>query len=268
MSSPNITNNNLLSTDEFKKIILEAKSCQIPEIVFFGGEPLVNEDIINLIDYTTSLGLESVIFTNGILLTEKMVNDLKKAGLKRCNISLDSSSAAVHDMVRRYDGCFEKAIEGLKQLLKAGIKCSIWTYASKNDVRDNNLADLKKLISTAKTLGVDNIMILFPMAAGNWAGETEDGVLLNAEEREKVRKLFNPPFVNMEFPTENSECTGGKHFIYVSPEGDIYPCPSIPLTLGNIRTNSLKEILKKMDKKMLKYQINKRGECIANKFSA
>lgn len=251
-----------LSTEEIKRTIREAKDCCIPRIIFFGGEPLLRADTLNLISYTSSLHLESVLFSNGILLTEKKVEELKKAGITKCNVSLDSSYPEVHDRLRGYNGCHAKAVAGIRNIVKAGVSCSIWTYVSREDVRDNDLMDLKNLINMARDLGVDNIMILFPMAAGNWLNNR--GVLLTAEEREKVRKVYAPPFVNMEFPTDNDYCIGGKYFIYINPYGDISPCPVIDNSFANVRQQSLHRILRRWRKNMDKYASCLTGQCIVN----
>jgi len=253
---------NELSAPEIKKIIGDAKRYRIPKIVFFGGEPLLREDLAEFISYAASIRLEPSIFTNGILLDDAMIGKLKKAGLAKCNVSLDSSRPEVHDRYRGYEGCFEKAAEGVRKLGKAGIRCTIWTIASKEDAA-NDLVDLKRLIESARGWGAHNVMVLFPMAAGNWEKKSESEILLSREEREKVRKLYDPPFVCMEFPREDTRCVGGRRFIYIDPKGTVSPCPSIPNSLGNIRRESFDGMLRNFRKDTVPKTCM--GECAMNK---
>jgi len=254
---------NELLAEEIKNIIKDAKKYLIPRVTFIGGEPLLREDITELVACATASGLEASIFTNGILLGNGMVRELKKAGLRKCNISLDSSYPEVHDTGRGYKGCFERTTGGIRKLAEAGIGFSIWTIASKEDVA-NGLADMKRLIQMAKGWKAGYVMILFPMAAGNWNDRTEKETLLTREEREEIRKLYDPPFVCMEFPREDAPCVGGKRFIYIDPVGDVSPCPSIPPKLANVRQVSLGGVLKNFNKYMERFNPCA-GECAMNK---
>jgi len=253
----------LLSTEETKRIIDRVRALGVLDLVFFGGEPLLRKDIVELIKYTRFKGLLPFIFTNGILLSqEKFVRELKEAGLYKCNVSINSSLSEKHDRVRGYKGCFEMAIKGISNLVKEKIRCTIWTYASKEDVRDNDLRDLKNLIQLGQDLKVNNIKILFPIAGGNWFCAWEE--MLTREERNKVRSLVGTeaPFVELEFPQEESYCQGGKFFFYVSPEGNVSPCPGIPFSYGNVRKESFTKILSRMSADLRSYFCWEHGECI------
>ncbi len=252
-----------LGTEEIKGLISAARSLSIPKVALFGGEPLLRDDIVDVVSFASSSGLKSVIYTNGILLDRKTVRALKEAGLTKCNVSLDSSFKEEHDRRRGYRGCFEKAVKGIRCAIDEGLRCSIWTYASKNDVRNNDMADLRGLIRLARDLGVYNIMILFPAAAGNWQGMPE--VLLTMEEREKVRSLYNPPFVIMEFPREDTRGTGGRSFVYITPYGDVTPCPFLQDSYGNVRDVTLKEALRRLRSERTPVTVCGSGQCMMNR---
>ena len=252
-----------LKTEEIKRIINEAKANYIPSVVFFGGEPLLRSDIAELVAYSTSLSLNSILFTNGILLDHDTIQKLRNAGISQFNVSIDSSDPESHNAYRRYQGCFEKAVDGIRLALGEGIRCSIWTYASKNDVQQNNLSDLKKIISLGRELRVNNVFILFPIAGGRWSNELD--LMLNAEEREKVRELYDPPFVLLEFPNEHSPCKAGTHLLYVNIHGEVTGCPCIEHTFGNILEQPLRSILWRFKKKIKTLGLRGCGECIINK---
>jgi MoaA/NifB/PqqE/SkfB family radical SAM enzyme len=230
------------------------------EVVLFGGEPLLRRDAIPLVAYARSRGMLPHIFTNGILLDEERTRALKEAGLFRVNISLDSPDAEEHDSRRRLEGCFEKAVAGIERIVALGIRCIVWTYASKKDVAENDMRDLRGMIALSKKLGVNGVYVCFPVPTGNWAcGQHE---MLSLEERERVRVFQSDPFVELEFPEETSPCRGGIRMLYVYPDGRLTPCPCIPHVYGDVHDEPLDVIARRMWKDMMRYKREAGGMCI------
>ena len=243
-----------LTRQEIYDLVETAKHLGFLEVVYFGGEPLMREDITDLIRFSSSRGLLTSIYTNGILLSRKFAKELRDAGLFYCNVSLDSSSPEQHNRLRGYKGCFEKAEEGIKYLTEAGVQCSIWTYVKKEDVKDGDLLDLKALIEKARQLKVRNVVILFPIASGNW--------LCGA--KSVLRLLHDPPFVAMEFPKEDAHCCAGDKMVYITPQGAVSPCPTIPHFFGDIRKEPFVTILERMYKDFVETKVGGCGECVMN----
>jgi MoaA/NifB/PqqE/SkfB family radical SAM enzyme len=252
-----------LSGNEIRDVIDIARRAGVLELIFFGGEPLLREDTVDHIGYARSRGLLPTLYTNGVLLDEPMVQELRRAGLNRCNVSLDSAVAEVHDTKRRHPGCWDQAVAGLERLVSNDMTACIWTYASKQEVRDNGMKDLRNIISLGRKMGVSSVVILFPIASGNWACATDE--VLTLEEREKVRTLWDPPFVHMEHPTESTMCTAGRRFLYVSPQGELIACPCIPFSYGNIRTHDFMQLAERVTADMCQYYDRLLGECIMQK---
>lgn len=228
-----------LTETEVQEILKAARELGVLDVTFFGGEPLLRNDLAAMVKSAQRYGFITKVFTNGLGLEESRVVELKKAGLHQCNVSLDSSIAEKHDMLRGVRGCFEKAIQGIRRLTAAGIKVTLWTYAAKEDVA-KGLPDLKELIRFAKRVDLNAVMVLFPIPSGKWL--ERDDLALTLEEREKVRALAADPMVHLEFPTENHSCVAGHHFFYISPYGEVSLCPTMPFSLGSVRTESITSI--------------------------
>lgn len=82
-----------MTNEEIKKVISEIKKKNnINKILLTGGEPLLNNGIVDLVKYITSLGIKADMVTNGILLTDEMIQKLDRAGLKRIRLSIDDIS--------------------------------------------------------------------------------------------------------------------------------------------------------------------------------
>jgi MoaA/NifB/PqqE/SkfB family radical SAM enzyme len=226
-----------LKTWEVKSIIDQAKKLGVVRVTLFGGEPLLRNDIVELTQYAHKAGMITRINTNGWLLSRELISKLKDAGLNLCDVSIDDPDPETHDKLRGLPGIFNKATEGIKILKEFSILCQIVTYAAKKNVT----AGLEKIISLGKHLGVFAVSIVFPIATGCWQNKNE--VLLTEQEKEKVRKLGDSAFVHIELPTPTSICNVCKKAsIYVSPEGDVTPCPFIPYSIGNIKREPLYDI--------------------------
>jgi len=136
-----------LSLEEIFKIVKIAESLGINKVRYTGGEPLVMKDIDKLIYEISKLsGINDIsITTNGILLSD-MASDLKKAGLKRVNISLDTLDAVKFKRITR-TGNLDKVLKSIDKCLTLGLKpVKINTVLIRgfNDTEVNNFLNLTR----------------------------------------------------------------------------------------------------------------------------
>ncbi|MBZ9606988.1 GTP 3',8-cyclase MoaA [Clostridium estertheticum] len=112
----------ILRFEEILKIVKAAEKLGINKVRYTGGEPLVMKDLDKLIYETSKLpGIDDIaITTNGILLSG-MASDLKKAGLKRVNISLDTLDKEKFKSITRI-GNLDKVMESIDKCLTLGLK--------------------------------------------------------------------------------------------------------------------------------------------------
>ncbi len=123
---------------EFLKIAIDEG---VKKIRITGGEPLLrkglDEFIAKLHAYNKEVAL--VLSTNGFLL-KKMAKDLKKAGLSRVNVSLDSLKSDRVLKISQKDA-LKNTLEGIEESLKAGLKLKLNTVVMKS-VNDDEILDL------------------------------------------------------------------------------------------------------------------------------
>lgn len=112
----------ILSFEEIVDFTLMAVRNGITKVRLTGGEPLVRKDIVDLVSMIAAIdGLEDLsMTTNGILLS-KYATDLKKAGLHRINISLDTVNAERYCQITR-NGELTKLLEGIEAARMAGLE--------------------------------------------------------------------------------------------------------------------------------------------------
>ncbi len=133
--SQNIEYPNELNTKDAKAMLDSLAEYGAPVILFSGGEPLMREDLMELITYARDKGLRAVISTNGTLITEEKAEELKKFGLSYVGISLDGLKET-NDKFRGIEGAFDDALQGIRNCMKVGIKVGLRFTINKRNAQD------------------------------------------------------------------------------------------------------------------------------------
>ncbi len=115
---------NELSTEQAKSLIDQLADYKCPVILFSGGEPLLREDLFELIAYARKVGLKTVISTNGTLIDKVKAAKLAEAGISYAGISLDGPEP-FHDNFRATKGSFKATMRGYANCLEAGIRMGL-----------------------------------------------------------------------------------------------------------------------------------------------
>lgn len=86
-----------LTTDDWRRVMREARALGALQVGFTGGEPLQRRDLEELVAYAEQIGLYSNLITSGVGLSEERLLALKQAGLKQIQLSMQSTDAALTD---------------------------------------------------------------------------------------------------------------------------------------------------------------------------
>jgi MoaA/NifB/PqqE/SkfB family radical SAM enzyme len=235
------------TTEEIKSLVLDRlQDCGIKVAYFFGGEPTIHEDFIELIRYANKIGLLVRFDTNGLKLTKKdFVKEIKDAGVIYLLVSLDSANPEVHDRFRRMKGAWKSAVEAIKNCVGLGVSVGISTVVTKQSLQTG---DTKKIIQLGKDLGVFEIRLLTPMLVGRWQKREE--MKLSQEELKEFWSLLEPNFVLWEDACDGTfpfVCLSMAQYVFaVTAYGDVQPCCYIPISFGNVRKEPLKVIVDRM----------------------
>lgn len=254
-----------LDTSEAIGLIDDVAGWGAVKITFFGGEPLVRKDLRELVAYAAARGLRTSLDTNGLFLDREMAARLKAAGIGNVNVSLDSADPSVHDSLRMRKGCFDSAVNAVKHCVSLGIPCLVSTYASRRALGDG---DMEKVIAMARSLGASGVKILFPILSGNW--RKNEGERLGAEEEKRLLALMDPSYVYLEDALQMVKSRGKgcsameRNLVYISPTGEVQPCPAIPVSFGNVRRRPLAEIAALMDGHPFFAKYGKCSMCLMN----
>ena len=253
-----------LSTEECYRVVDEIAAFA-PECltILTGGEPLLRRDILEIVRYAHGKGLWVVVGTNGVKITETLALLLKKEGVRGLSLSLDALDATRHDTFRRVRGAFDNTVKGAKILARAELPFIVQTT-----VGDHNVEELGRIADFAHDeLGakVWNLYFLVPTGRGGFVSDIQpsryDGVmreLHGIQQRYAGRMLVNakcaPHYVRTLLASDPSSpalraysggaggCPAGTHYLGIRPNGDVTPCPYLPMFGGNLRRESLTRI--------------------------
>jgi radical SAM protein len=128
-----------LNTEEVFRVIdyIAEFGQPYPLVVFTGGDPLMREDVFEIVKYANSRGIRSAMAFSGTkLATEDRLKELKKSGVARIAISLDGSNPEIHDYFRGVSGTFETSLNILEMAKEMDISRQINTTVSTFNIHD------------------------------------------------------------------------------------------------------------------------------------
>lgn len=133
--SENVKYEGELTKEEGFKLIDDLADFGVPVILFSGGEPLMRDDIFELIDYSSKKGMRAVLSTNGTMISRRVARKLKNFNVSYVGISLDGIENT-NNIFRGRRGAFAEALRGIYNCMDEGIKVGLRFTINKNNVRD------------------------------------------------------------------------------------------------------------------------------------
>ncbi|MDD2358973.1 MAG: radical SAM protein [Syntrophaceticus schinkii] len=260
-----------LSTTEGYRLLEEVKKAGFKIIVFSGGEPILRPDLCDLIARAKSLGLRPVLGTNGTLLTEEKVQQLKEAGAAAVGISVDSIDPEKHDHFRGIKGAWEATHQGIINCHEGGLPFQIHTT-----VFPWNYSGIEKITDFALQAGARGHHVFFYVPTGRGKKNIEETItseqmesllerLISLQEQLplEIKPTCAPQFMRiarqLKVPNRFSRgCLAGISYCIIGPQGDVYPCPYMDLKISSVRETPFSEIWSK-DPVLLKLRTQKYG---------
>ena len=155
-----------LTTDEALSLIDQIADLGLRWITLSGGEPLIREDLPQLVQKLVSRSVAVNIITNGWLIDSKMAQLLKTSGVSTVAISIDGNEE-IHDSIRK-KGSFSRICEAAAHLKSAGV-----TIGAVTTISNNNINALPELHSILSSLGVASWQVQLGQPMGNFKERPE-----------------------------------------------------------------------------------------------
>jgi radical SAM protein with 4Fe4S-binding SPASM domain len=254
-----------LTTEEAKRLLDQlAEVSEFRMVAFSGGEPLVRPDLFELLAYSQALGFSNTLATNATLIDDAVARRLRRCGVAIGAVSLDGFDAQTHDYVRSQPGAFEAALRGIRALRRAGIPLHINITAM-----EYNMDQLEPLMTLVDELGTAIVIMyqLVPLGRGRGIGEATLDLSANerlirfmAQAQHTAQAIMEPvagpqywPFLLQQAGIHSGPllrlaemvfhgCSAGRGFVYIKPHGEVWPCPFIEVSCGNVRQTPFADI--------------------------
>ena len=284
-----------LSTDEGKDLIDQVAQMAAPLFVLTGGDPLKRPDIYDLVSYGTHRGVRMSMTPSATpLLTHAAIARLHQCGLARLAISLDGSTAEIHDAFRGVPGSYDLTLGAVRRAGEIGLPIQINTTITRR-----NLGDFDDMVTLLKNFKMALWSVFFLVPTGR--GQLQD--LVSAEEFEEVFAKLAEVSQDVQFDIKTTEAqhyrrylaqqraakrrrnatapaipggkrpddgigraprglNDGKGFVFISHLGEVFPSGFLPLPAGNIRRQPLAEIYRRAPLfRQLRDTSNLKGKC-------
>jgi len=252
---------NGLSTEEIKNAFEDiARNFNPREITIAvtGGEPLLRLDIFEVMAYAKSLGFSWGMVTNGYLINENVVQQMKDAGMSSVVVSIDGIGKT-HDAFRGVEGSYEKAVQAVRLLSSAEFLKDLQITTS---VHSENIGQLEEMYKTFIDFNITSWRAMNVDPIGR--AEENKRILLNAEQLKyllsfiKAKRKKSPinvtygceSFLGLEYEGDVRGwyfiCNTGINTGSILYNGDIFVCPNVSrreeFIQGNVKEDSFSEV--------------------------
>jgi radical SAM protein with 4Fe4S-binding SPASM domain len=225
-----------------------------PSFNVTGGEPLLHENLFDILAEINGRDFRTYLLTNGILINKKKAMALKHLGVGGVQVSIEGPER-IHDTIRG-KGSFRGSMNGIGNLLDAGLKVTLNVTLS--SVNDGYFMDV---IALSSDLGVHRLGFSRLVPSGRGA-EMLQHMLDRHTIKELYQKIFSldtgkleivtgDPVATQSLSAGNEEdkgkiplggCAAGVSGITIMPDGTLVPCRRMYIPLGNVRKDSFREV--------------------------
>jgi radical SAM protein with 4Fe4S-binding SPASM domain len=275
VGSENFADRSELGTEECFRVIDEIAAFA-PECltILTGGEPLLRRDILEIVRRAAERELWVVVGTNGVRITDNLSRRLAEAGARGLSLSLDALDADRHDRFRRVRGAWQNTVDGAEILGRTGLPFIVQTTAG-----SHNLGELEAIADFAhERLAAKgwNLYFLVPTGRGQFVSDITPAqydevlaslyriqrkyagrMLVNAKcAPHYIKTMLGEGLETADVAAPNADvappirtysggaggCPAGTHYMGIRPNGDVTPCPYLPVFAGSLRSAALPDL--------------------------
>ncbi|MDH0444189.1 pyrroloquinoline quinone biosynthesis protein PqqE [Stutzerimonas stutzeri] len=245
-----------LSTAEWIEVFRQAREMGAAQLGFSGGEPLVRQDLAELIAAARGLGYYTNLITSGIGLTEEKIASFADAGLDHIQISFQAADEEVNNLLAGSQKAFAHKLEMARAVKKHGYPMVLNFVTHRH-----NIDNIDQIIRLCIELEADFVELATCQFYG-WAELNRAGLLPSEDQLVRAERITNEwrdklaaenhpcklIFVTPDYYEERPKaCMNGwgNLFLDITPDGTALPCHSarqLPVTFPNVREHSIEYI--------------------------
>ncbi|MDO8251953.1 MAG: pyrroloquinoline quinone biosynthesis protein PqqE [Rhodoferax sp.] len=228
-----------LSTGDWLRVLREARAAGSVQCGFSGGEPMLRDDLEELVAEAHRLGFYTNLLTSGVGLTEARAAALKQAGLDHIQLSFQDSTRELNDFLSH-----TKTFD-LKRRTARMIKANGWPMVLNCVIHRLNIDYIEQIIELAVELGAEYLELANSQYY-SWAELNRDGLLPSREQLERAERVTNTWreklgdklrifFVVPDYyESRPKKCMNGwgNVFLTIAPDGTALPCHTAKMLKG------------------------------------
>ena len=231
-----------MTVEEIKSVIDELAQVGSLYLTLSGGEIFTHPHFFEIARYARERNFCLTLLTNGTLLNESIVKQIKQLTPKSVEMSIYGTTAEVHDAITQTPGSFEKVVRAVKLLKENGIR-----VVMKSVIMKSNVHQAEALSQYSEELGADDFNFTMEISRKNDGSVLPQQYQISPDDMKTIASNFADPSQNTihEFqdnPLEKPLCGAGLSTCYISPFGDVYPCIQLLIPMGNAREKPFREI--------------------------
>ncbi|MDD2861928.1 MAG: pyrroloquinoline quinone biosynthesis protein PqqE, partial [Acidiphilium sp.] len=221
-----------LDTATWQRVISEAAGIGILQAHFSGGEPMVRQDLPDLIRHARTEGLYTNLITSAVLLDQRRMTALAEAGLDHVQISFQGAEPDMADRIAGLDRAHEKKLAAARLVREAGLALTINAV-----VHRQNLDQLPAMLDLAIATGAQRIEVAHVQYYG-WALKNRAALIPTRTQLDEAtrivedarRRLAGQLVIDYVVPdyyaSRPKACMGGwaRQFFNITPSGKMLPC--------------------------------------------
>lgn len=235
-----------MTMEDYRRVIDELYELGLVKVCLSGGDPFSKPFVWEIIDYLYQMDIAFDIFTNG----QRLVNDVERLANyypRQIGISIYSSIAETHDLITRVSGSWNKSIQVLEHLSELAtpmtVKCCIMqpnvsSYRGVAELAHQNGAPVQYEVNVTDSIEGDKCVSRHLRLSD----EQLDIVLRDDDTPMYVGKEA-PGYGKMMRNPNEKPCGAGENSFCVTPDGKLIPCCSLHIELGNVKRQSIANII-------------------------
>ena len=239
-----------LNTEEARQLIEQIAAVEPMIFVITGGDPLERRDLWEQVHYAVGSGLTTFLAPSATdLLTQEAILLAQSAGVAGIQLSLDGASATTHDRFRGVRGTFARTMDAARWAGQAGVSLSVATTVTRD-----NADELPEIAERVREMGARMWSLFFLVPTGRGRPEWE----VDPRRAEEILHWLVETGPSLPFRVKTTEAPqirrmaavgqvgtrigDGAGFVFIAYNGEVYPSGFLPLSVGNVRSDSLGDI--------------------------
>ncbi len=237
-----------LSFDELDGLFVQLGKYGAASVSLTGGEPLLRKDIVDIVKSAKKNNLYCCLKSNGFLLTKDLIHTFESVGLDEIVLSIygmdNNEYHSVTDYAAAKEHVFEKLFENIQYLISSRIRTELRYVLLKQ-----NYKSYARFVDICKKIGLkkEQYDFIIDINPDNNSNESTSSNGMNVKQQEEFLQEFykldkETFFLKYDNNYKYKKCLVGKHLVHIKCNGDVYPCPNFPISVGNIKKQTFNEI--------------------------